>query len=282
MIAIGTQFYPAAGDAGRRQERARAGLLSLDHVLPVNLQFADEDFQPEGFRTLRVLQRDARTVTGSAGVRKPIVPEMFDALAAVARTAGCRYFAFMNADIRVTQAAVDTILAGNRDGYAFSRMDVEPATGAEVGVQIFGLDMFAVDAAWWARERRRFRPYIAGEACWDNVYAALVCAHGNGRVINERPGIFHERHPTVWHDGPFARYNGYLAALDSPDFSRWVRYATRLHEMLVAGAPLDRDRLATELLSDARLSAVETLEHAARKVRAHIRYAWGVPRGSRQ
>jgi|KBSSwiStaDraftv2_1062776.scaffolds.fasta_scaffold447846_2 hypothetical protein len=278
VIAIGSQFYPAAGDAERRQSRARAALLALDRVVPINLQFLDEDFQPAGFRTLRVLRRDSRTLTGAEGLRKPIVSDMFDALAGAARTAGCRYFAYLNNDIIVTQPAIDTILAGNRDGYAFSRVDVDPETGAETGIQIFGLDLFAIDAAWWTRERRRFRPYIAGEACWDNVFAALVCAHGNGRVVNDRPGIYHERHATAWNDGPFARYNGYLAALDSPDFSRWVRYATRLNEMLKSGVPGDRERLATELLSDPRLSARETVVHAARKVRARLRQAWSAAR----
>jgi hypothetical protein len=279
---MGSQFYPAAGDAGRRQHRAREALLSLTGIIPINLQFRDEDFRPEGFRTLQVLRRDARTVTGAGGLRKPIVSDMFDALAGAARTAGCRYFAYLNNDIEVSQAAVDTILAGDRDGYAFSRVDVDPATGAEAGAQIFGLDLFAIDAGWWARERRRFRPYIAGEACWDNVYAALVCAHGNGVVVNDRPGIYHLRHATLWNDGPFATYNGYLAALDAPDFSRWVRYATRLDERLKAGVPIDRERLAAELLSDPRLSARETIVHAGRKVRARISRAWMRPRRSRQ
>jgi hypothetical protein len=278
MIAIGAQFYPATGDAERRQIRARAALLSLDRVIPLNLQFADEDFQPDGFRTLRVLRSDSRTITGAGGARKPIVSEMFDALAGAARTAGCRYFAFLNNDIEVSQAAIDIILAGHRDGYAFSRVDVDPATGAETGIQIFGLDMFAIDAAWWSREGRRFRPYIAGEACWDNVYAALVCGYGNGVVVNDRPGIYHQRHPAVWSDGPFARHNGYLAALDSPDFSRWARYATTLGESLKSGASVDRERLARELLSNPRLSARETIVHAGRKVRARLRHAWSAAR----
>jgi hypothetical protein len=275
MIVMGTQFFEAPGDAGRRQHRTRAALLSLDQVIPVNLQFVDEDFRAEGFRTLRVLQRDARTITGAGGRRKPIVSDMFDALAGAARAAGCRYFAYLNNDIEVSQGAVDLILAGNRDGYAFSRVDVDPATGTEAGVEIFGLDMFAIDAGWWERERRRFRPYIAGEACWDNVYASLLCAYGNGVVVNERPGIYHQRHATQWNDGPFAIHNGYLAALDSPDFSRWVRYATKLDEMLRAGTPVDRDRLARELLSDGRLSVREAAIHAGRMVRARLRHAWG-------
>jgi hypothetical protein len=274
MIAIGTQFYPAGPDGERRQARARAALLKLDGVVPVNLQFVDEDFRPDGFRTVPVLRQDSRTVTGAAGRRKPVVSEMFDALAGVARGNGCRYFAYLNADIEVTPAALEPILTGECDGYAFSRVDVDPATGAEIGVQIFGLDMFAVDAAWWARERRRFRPYIAGEMCWDNVYAAIICAHGRGDIINERPGIFHENHEAAWSDGPFADHNGFLAALDAPYFSRWVQYATTLDEMRKTGTPVDRRDLVAARLADPRLSARDTAVHAARQLRARAVRAW--------
>lgn len=276
MIAIGTRFYPAGRDSERRQARARAALLALDGVVPINLQFIDEGFRPEGFRTLPVLRQDSRTVTGAAGARKPLVSEMFGALADAARASGCRYFGYLNADIEITPAALEPILSGDRDGYAYSRTDVDPATGAEIGVQIFGLDMFAIDAGWWLREGRRFRPYIAGEACWDNVYAALICAHGRGAIINERTGIYHERHPTAWSAvaGPFAEHNGFLAALDAPYFSRWVRYATRLEQMRKAGTPVDGRRLMASTLADPRLSAREAAVHIGRQLRARIRYAW--------
>jgi hypothetical protein len=198
---------------------------------------------------------------------------MFDALAGIARAGGCRYFAYLNADIEVSQAALDTVAAGDCDGYAFSRVDVDPATGADLGVEIFGLDMFAIDTAWWARHRRRFRQYIAGEACWDDVYASVLCAHGRAEIVNERPGIFHERHPTLWNTGPFAEHNGYLAALDAPYFSRWCQYASRLSESRTAGTPVDARELARETMGDARLSARETLRHAARHLRARFRYA---------
>ena len=275
MIAIGTRFYPAEAASERRQARARASLLALEGIVPVNLQFVDESYKPDGFRTLPVLRQDSRTVTGTAGgARKPLSSEMFDALADVARAEGCRYFAYLNADIEVTPAAIETVLNGDRDGYAFSRMDVDPSTGAELGVEIFGLDMFAVDTAWWTRERRRFRPYIVGEGCWDDVYAAMICAHGRGEIVNERPGIFHERHPALWHDGPFAEHNGFLATLDAPYFSRWCHYATRIDESQKAGTPMDRRRLASETLGDARLSAGQTVRHAARQLRARLfRYA---------
>jgi hypothetical protein len=273
MIAIGTHFHAADAEGERRQARARAALLRLEGVVPINLQFVGEDIRPEGFRTLPVLRLDSNTVTGAAGVRKPIVSEMFGALAEAARGDGCRYFVYLNADIEVTQAAVGAVLARRLDGYAFSRTDVDAATGAELGVQIFGLDMFAIDAAWWAREGRRFRPYIAGEACWDNVYAALVCGHGRGEVINDRPGIYHQRHPTIWKDGPFAEHNAFLATLDAPYFSRWVQYATRLEALRKGGLPVDGPRLVLDTLSDTRLSPLETAVHAARQLRARFRYA---------
>jgi hypothetical protein len=273
VIAIGTQFYPASGDAERRQGRCRASLLALTGVIPVNLQFVDETFELDGFLTRSVLRQDSRTITGASGHRKPIISEMFDALAGVARAEGCRYFAYLNADIEVSPAALETVLAGDRDGYAFSRTDVDPATGAELGVQIFGLDLFAIDTAWWFRERRRFRPYIAGEACWDDVYASIICAHGRGDVVNEHPGIYHQRHPSVWNDGPFAEHNGFLAALDAPYFSRWCHYAVRLDESRKAGTPLDSRQFANETLGHARLSAGETVRHAARQLLARVRHA---------
>ena len=274
MIAIGAQFYPSDAAGDRRQARCRAALLQLDGVVLINLQFADGGAELNGFRTVRALRRDSRTVTGlTAGARKPIVAEMFDVLAGVARAEGCRYFAYLNADIEVTAAALDIIRAGDRDGVAFSRMDVDPETGAELGVQIFGLDLFAIDAQWWQRERHRFRSYIAGEQCWDNVFAAILCAHGRGEVVSQRPGIFHQAHPTVWNDSPFAEHNGFLATLDAPYFSRWCQYAARVQESLQAGTPIDCRRVAADTLEDARLSARETITHAARQLRARLKHA---------
>jgi hypothetical protein len=274
MIAMGSHFYPADAAVDRRQARCRASLLQLDGVIPINLQFVDGGGEVDGFRTVRALRQDSRTVTGlAAGARKPIVAEMFDVLAGVARTEGCRYFAYLNADIEVTPAALEIIRAADRDGVAFSRMEVDPATGAELGVLIFGLDLFAIDAQWWQRERHRFRSYIAGEACWDNVFAAILCAHGRGEVISDRPGIFHQAHPTVWNDSPFAEHNGFLATLDAPYFSRWCQYATRTEDALKAGKPIDGRRVASETLADARLSARETITHAARQLRARLKHA---------
>src|SRR5579859_6675029 len=174
MIVVGARFYPSDENGTRRQERARASILGLKDVVPVNLQFTDETLAPAGFRTLPVLRHDSRTVTGRPGARMPIMSEMLDRLADVASERGCRYFMFVNADIRVSEDAVRWIVDGGRDAYTFSRADVDPATGAFAGMMILGIDAVAFDVAWWRRERRRFRPYISGPPYWDNVYAAVM------------------------------------------------------------------------------------------------------------
>jgi hypothetical protein len=272
-IAIGSRFYPASPSGERQQRRARAALLALDDVFPINLQFIDESFTPAGFQTLAVLKQDSRTITGGTGLRKPIVREMFDALAAAARAQGCGYFAYLNADIEVTAAALQRVRADGLDGYAFCRMDLDPATRAATGVQRYGLDMFAIDVAWWTRERHRFRSYIAGEACWDNVYAALVCAHDRGDIVDETPGIFHEQHERSWGGGLFAEYNGYLAALDAPYFTQWATYVAARDARAGTGERIDRRALIADVFRRDSITPFEYARHAARSVRARWRYA---------
>src|SRR5512141_571481 len=106
-LAIGSQYYREDGDGARRQQRSRDALRSLPGAVPINLQFADEPYDVAGLENLPVLRRDSRTVTGRDGRRKPIVSEMFDALADRARARGCSYFAYLNADIEVTAGALD-------------------------------------------------------------------------------------------------------------------------------------------------------------------------------
>src|SRR4029079_5095672 len=128
----------------------------------------------DGFETRRVLRQDSRTVTGGGRRRKPIVSEMFDALAEAARERGDRYFVFLNADIEVSEIALQRVRAGGLDGYAFCRVDLAPGSRERVRVLLYRLAFFACAPAWWRRERGRFRPYIAGEPLWDNVYAAVM------------------------------------------------------------------------------------------------------------
>jgi hypothetical protein len=272
MIVVGTQFYDARGEAAVRQQRARAALLALDRVVRVNVQFVGDDHIVDGFRAVPLLRQDSRTVTHGAGVPKPIASEMFDVLATVARETGSRYFAYLNADVEVAPEAIEYIHAGDRTAYAFCRVDVDPTTQQRLGIQPYGADMFAIDVDWWTRERRRFRPYITGEMCWDNVYAALICCHGSGDIVNHREVLFHQRHASRWDErSPFAEYNGYLAALDAPYFSRWVRYVELLKQH--AGTRgVDHDRLIREAFAAQPISAAEAAVNAARQLRARVQY----------
>jgi len=272
MITIGTRYYRASEDSERRQRRSRESLAALPAVHRVNLQFTDETFRPEGFETRAVLRHDSTSVTRSGGARKPIVSEMFDALAAAASERGDRYFAYLNADIEVSPSAVHRVRAGDRDAYAFCRIDLAPGSRERQGVLLLGLDMFAVQVDWWRRERRRFRPYIAGESLWDNVYAAILCSHGRAEVVDAEPGIFHERHAASWGGGPFADYNGYLAALDAPYFSRWAHYAAGLQAGHAAGT-LDRERLLRDVFGAPVLRFSDYPRHGARALRAWARYS---------
>lgn len=272
MIVMGSSFYRAGGGEGERQARAMEALAALPGVHPVNLQFVDERYSPPGLDTRPVLRLDSRQVTRAPGRRKPIVREMFDALAAIAAAEKSPYFAFFNSDIEVTGGALAPLDPGQLDGVAYSRMDVDPSTGNPLTVQRYGLDMFAVRTSWWSSHRHRFRPYIAGEQCWDNVYASLVCWHGDGRIIDEHPGIYHRLHESHGGSGAFAEYNGYLAALDSPYFSRWVEYVTSLDQAIRSGQPVDRIDLSRRIFRR-RLSAADRVRHAGRQVRARVRYA---------
>jgi len=260
-----------SGQGGQRL--AREALAALPGVHRVNLQFTDETFRPEGFDTRPVLQLDSQRVTGRGRVRKPIASEMFDALAVVASERGHRYFAYINADIEVGPPAVERITQGGRDAYAFCRLDLAAGTREPREVLLIGLDLFAADVAWWRRERRHFRPYIAGEALWDNVYAAVMASHGNAEIVDVDPGISHEQHDASWGGGPFAAYNGYLAALDAPYFSRWAHYVAGLQSARTSGQPLDRDRLRADIFGPPLYRGLAWPRHLARKLRAYARYS---------
>ena len=278
MLTIGTRFYPASEDSERRQRRSREALLALPGVHRVNLQFTDEAYRPEGFETRAVLRLDSQRVTGGGRLRKPIVSEMFDALAAAAVERGDRYFAYLNADIEVAPAAVARITGGGRDAYAFCRVDLAPGTRETRDVLLVGLDLFAADAGWWRRERHRFRPYIAGEALWDNVYAAVMASHGRAEIVDDDPGIYHEQHAPGWGGGLYAEYNGCLAALDAPYFSRWTRYVAALQAALAGGTAVNRTRLRDEVFSGPPLRAIDRPRQLARGIRARVRYTWRRPR----
>src|SRR6202008_3060739 len=191
-LLVGSNFYDAQGDAGRRQAAAVDSLRALKGVALGNVQWADEIFEVEGIRTLPRLKLDSRGVSGRPGKRRPVVSEIFDVLARVAEEEGREYFAYANGDILVSQQAVSRILTGRRETYAFSRMDVDGESGAELGMMTYGVDAFAARVDWWRRNRTRFRRYLVAEWVWDNVYTAILLAHSDGVLLNREPLI---RHP---------------------------------------------------------------------------------------
>jgi len=274
MIVLGTRFYESNDNANGRQERARAVIRGLTGVIPVNLQFTDETFAPEGFRTLPVLRQDSHTVAGGTGARMPVVREMLDRLADVAREHGCRHFMFHNSDIRVMQGAVDLAGSGEFDAVAFCRADLDAETGAPAGMMVIGVDAVAFDLDWWTRHQRHFRPYLSGPY-WDNVYSAVICSRGRGTIVTDRALIHHEQHPASWSAaGANAEYNGFLAALDAPYFTRWMHFVTAVQEARAAGGPYDTAAIVAKVFSGPLLSPSGRARHAARHLVARLRYAW--------
>jgi len=268
---IGTQLYAAAGDAARRQANCVSSLLALRDVDVVNVQWREEPCAHPAIDTLAVLDRDAASVVGVAGRKKPIVADLCDALAHAAAARGCRYFVLVNGDIVVTQAAIDRIASGGRQTYAFSRRDVDPESGDERGIMVFGIDAFAFDVAWWSANRHRFRAYVFGEPCFDNVFAAIMMTHGNGTIENRRGEIRHDLHPSQA-GGAFARFNHYLAALDTPYFRLWARYIAALQPMRERGASEADEQAMLERMFVWSASPLAGVWHAGRWARARWRY----------
>lgn len=273
-ILLGVNAFPATGDGARRQSAALETWRGLDGVRLANLGWPGDVLEVDGFATHPVLRGDSRTASGRPGPRKPLVSEAFDRLASIAAAEGCRWFAYANSDIAWTQAAVDVVIRGGREAYAFSRGDVDPESGRVIEMVTAGIDAFVVDAAWWGAHRRRFRAYVGGEPIWDNVYAAILLAHGDGELLNREPLVLHERHPAgAWGRSPYAGYLAYLAALDSPYFSRWARYHARLGELRARGADaaeeaaLQRDAFRGPFAPGARLVQL------GRAVKARARWA---------
>ena len=274
-ILIGTQFYRADADTMRRQADAAASLKALRGVEIVSVQWRDESFPFADVETLAVLEQDCRTVARAPGPRKPILAEVFDALATEARRRGCRWFAFVNSDIVVLQAAIDAMRREQKQTYAFSRRDFRRETGEDAALVTAGLDLFAMEVDWWAAHRRRFRPYILGEWFYDCVFGAILMTFGDGLILNRGGEIRHELHghgvPNV--NSPSAIFNGYLAALDAPLFSLWAHYHAHLVDLRARGASEAEERALVAAGFVWNPSIAATVWHAGRCAKARIRYA---------
>jgi len=273
-LLLGVNAFPARGEAADRQARALTSWRGLEGVRLANLGWKGDVLEVEGFATHPVLREDSRTASGRLGPRKPIVREVFDRLAAIAAAEGCRWFAYANSDIAWTQAAVDAVVRGGRQAYAFSRGDVDPRTGEVVEVVTAGVDAFVFDVAWWSANRRRFRDYIGGEPIWDNVYAAILLAHSDGVLLNREPLVRHERHPAGdWRGSPFAHYLAYLAALDSLYFSRWAGYHGRLEALRARGAGEEEEMALQDDAFCGPFPVGARLVQAGRALKARVRWA---------
>src|SRR5581483_1352362 len=173
-------------------------------------------------------------------------------------------------DIVLTQAAID-LARQPVDSCAFSRLD-EDAEGQPLGMTVAGIDAFAIDVAWWRAHRLFFRPYILGEGCWDNVYAAIVLTRGRGLIENRDGLTRHETHPAVWGAGPFAEHNGMLAALDARYFTLWAQYYHYLSAARARGASADEERAIADATFVWKRSPVAAIRHAIRTLRTQAKY----------
>src|SRR5262249_17969110 len=139
-VLIGTQFYRAHGESERRQAKAMDALRDLRGVEAVDLQWGPMPPWRPWIRTVPDLRHDSRTVSGCAGLRKPIASDLLRALGSLAERGGHQYFMLINADIMVTQPAVALIEETRKEVYAFSRLDVDKETGRELEPTLSGLD----------------------------------------------------------------------------------------------------------------------------------------------
>ena len=273
-ILLGTQVYPARGDAARRQADALQSWRRLPDVHPLNLQFTGtaDPVEVEGFETLTALRLDSVAVSGRSGIRKPIASEVFTVLAAAAADRKCDYFVFLNSDIQPMPALIERLHEGGLDAYAVSRMDVDLVTGRDRSIQIAGIDGFAIRPAWWRAEGWRFRPYVLGEPVWDNVYCAQVLCHGRATLLNREPLLRHEWHPTQWKASPFAHYTQLLSALDAPYFSLWYAYWDQLRGLREAGASAEDELALQRELFVWRPTLRSRVVQLGRGLKAHLRH----------
>jgi hypothetical protein len=272
-LLLGTHTHDAAGEGGRRQAAAMAALQQLHDVDLVNAQFRERPHHVAGIETLAVLEHSSNSVSGRPGPRKPLMSEIFGALAAAADARRARYFCFTNADIHITQEAVDWMLSGEREAYVFSREDFD-STGTPLGMELAGTDVFAVAVAWWRAHRERFRPYIAAEGVWDNVYTAVLMCHANAVLENRRPLVRHEAHPRSRIDSHFADYTRLLAARDAGYFHLWCRYWGALVQLREQKRGEDAEKALASDVFVWNPSLAKRAVQAGRNVKARVRYVW--------
>jgi hypothetical protein len=195
-------------------------------------------------------------------------------LAHEAARRGADYFCFTNADILFSQDAIALMLQHAREGYAFSRMEVDAVTGANRSIHVGGVDAIAARPRWWLANRRRFRDFIVGESTWDQIYTSVLIRHAIAVVLNVDPLVRHVEHPIVWsHQGGFAKYNGYLGALDSHYFGLWCEYHALREQWLRRGGT-EEEHFTIQRRAFTRPWPMKTrIVQPLRKARAWLEYA---------
>jgi hypothetical protein len=243
-------------------KRALDGWAALPGVRLINLQFAGDPspVTHPAFDTRAVLREDSLTVTGVKGPRKPIVRELFDHLAGAAQETGAPYAGFSNADVLILSPALERVVRGGHDAVIFSRMDIDPVSGAPLGEFFSGQDTVFFAPGAYRAVRPRLRPYVIGEMPWDVIYTSIFLTHLRTALVNRGDDCRHVFHETVWVDSPFAGHAWRLAHQDWTYFARWYRYynpAKALRERNGSAAEEDalRDRVFGPLTIGERLAS---------------------------
>ena len=276
-MLVGTHLYDGDSDAARRQQFAMSSLQGLDGVEFLNVQFRAQPWATlPGIETVACLEQDSLRTAGPGKRRKPLTRELFDALADAASARGHDRFAYVNSDIIVLPEALEIVERLGRETYGISRHDIptgSPPAADRGELLTSGVDMFVIACGWWRRHRRRFRPYVVGDACWDNVYTAIMMCHSNGLILNRERLILHERHAAQWHDGTAsARYNGFMAALDARYFALWCQYWDRLEQLRSVGVSERDEQALRDEVFVWRRSATDAVRQAIRNLRARMQF----------
>jgi hypothetical protein len=272
-LLLGTHTFATTGDGMRRQASGVRSLGQLRGVDVVNVQFKSDPHHVGGVPTLAALHSSSISVTGRPGVRKPLMSEIFDAIAGEAEARGLEWFCFTNADIIFSQDAIDWIMAAPGDAAVLSREDFDPAGREPSRVELAGIDVFAITTRWWKAHRRLFHGYLAGDAAWDNAYTAILVCHARGVLENRRGLVRHERHrrpPMV--DTAFGEYTRLQSARDALYFRLWCRYWDGLVRLRAAGADEAAETALARAVFVANASPRDRLVQLARVTKARVRY----------
>jgi hypothetical protein len=218
---IGTSCLPS-GETWDRHQAVVGSWRRLPNARAVVYCWLASDTPPAGAEGVR-LPRASPDVSGIARPVKPLVRDVFDALAAAAQAHGAEFFIYANADIEIPPAALAGVDWESLDAVIFSRADTNAAREV-LRIEQGGQDVFAARATWWQQHRDRFGEFVIGEGAWDNIYAAILLSHARTRLLNGTPRVFHLDHRTHWKNSPLVPYISLLTAHHWDYLRAWLRY----------------------------------------------------------